>query len=144
MLCINNYGQKYIDECRARIDEQLSAYQKLAGVVRKPARPSDAPIKALESFEPVFFNNLVIVLDGYFVHRSRTIEKKEGNPLNEVRVLCTSMMESNGVMTKDNTIKLDPGQSVLGHQPGDNIRLREQDFVRLAEAFFTELERKFL
>jgi len=34
---------------------------------------------AVDSFEPLFFNNLVVVSDGFFVHRSRTIEKKDAN-----------------------------------------------------------------
>lgn len=35
---------------------------------------------------------MVVVLEGCFVHRSRTIEKKDGNPLNEVGMLSNSMM----------------------------------------------------
>jgi len=38
---------------------------------------------AIESFEPNFFNNLILVLDNYFCNRSRTKENKNGNPLNE-------------------------------------------------------------
>jgi len=42
---------------------------------------------ASKSFELVYFNNLVVVLDSYFVHRTQGLEKKDGNPLNEVRVI---------------------------------------------------------
>ncbi len=99
---------------------------------------------AIEAFEPVFFNNMVLVLDNYFVHRSRTIEKKDGNPLNEVRALCTSMMSNDGIMAVHKTIKLNPTTSVLGHLVGDEIRLNEEDFLQLSKAFFAEIDSKFL
>lgn len=87
---------------------------------------------------------MVLVLESSFMHRSRTIEKKDGNPLNEVRVLSRSLVENDGVMGVDKTIKLDPGTSVLRYQVGDRIRVRESDFVRLSKAFFAEVEAKFL
>jgi len=46
---------------------------------------------AVASFEPVFFNNLVMVLDGYFVHRSGTPEGKDGNALNELHFCKTTV-----------------------------------------------------
>jgi hypothetical protein len=68
---------------------------------------------AFESFEPVFFNNMVLILDTYFTHRSRTTEGKDGNPLNEVRVLCNSILENKSVLRADKSIKLKPETSVL-------------------------------
>jgi hypothetical protein len=38
-------------------------------------------VSAVESLEAVFFNDVVLVLDSYFCHRSRTIEGKDGTPL---------------------------------------------------------------
>jgi hypothetical protein len=99
---------------------------------------------AAEAFEPVFFNNMVHVLDNYFVHRSRTLEKKDGNALNEVRMLCTSMVSNDGRLAADKQIKLNPEKSVLGYKVGDVIALRENDFQLLAKAFFAEIEAKFL
>jgi hypothetical protein len=71
MLCVNSYKKEYIDECRSKMESQLAAYKALATAARagKPALKS-----SVDSFEPLFFNNLVVVLDGYFVHRSRTLE----------------------------------------------------------------------
>ncbi|SRR6266478_2359462 len=92
MLCVNNYAQKYIDECRSRVAAQVSAYQALVATARNQAANDEPPLNAaIEAFEPHFFNNIVLALDSYFVHRARAIEKKDGNPLNEVRMLCNSI-----------------------------------------------------
>ncbi len=106
MLCINNYTQKYIDECRSKVDLHLSTYKNLVTTARKlVGNNEDLLNSAIESFEHGFFNNLVLFLDNYFCHRSRTIEKKDGNPLNEVRILCNSMINNNNKMCADKTIK---------------------------------------
>ncbi|MBC8171450.1 MAG: hypothetical protein H7X77_07245 [Anaerolineae bacterium] len=113
MLCINNYPQAYIDECRARIQAQVAAYQNLLTTARQTSTANEAPLNAaIEAFNPVFFNNMVLQLDWLFVHRSRTLEKKDGNPLNEVRVLCDSIMNNRNKMSVDKSIKLDPAKSV--------------------------------
>jgi hypothetical protein len=135
VLCMTTYDQSYVNECRSKIGSQVSAYQALASTAKGPA---------LEAFEPVFFNNLMLALDSYFVHRSRTIESKDGNPLNEVRVLCTSLMSNDGVVAADKSIKLKPASSVLKHEIGDEIKLSEQDFVQMSDAFFAEIESKFV
>ncbi len=142
MLCVNNYTQKYIDECRSRVAAQASAYQTLVARARK----TDEPLlnAAIEAFEPHFFNNMVLALDGYFVHRARAIEKKDGNPLNEVRLLCNAMMNNNNLMCADKTIKFDPAKSVLKYRVGDEIKLNEADFILLSSAFLAEIESKYL
>ncbi len=107
---------------------------------------TDEPLlnTAIETFEPHFFNNMVLTLDSYFVHRARAIEKKDGNPLNEVRMLCNSMMNNNNMMCADKTIKFDPAKSVLKYGVGDEIKLNEADFILLSSAFFAEIESKYL
>jgi hypothetical protein len=84
-----------------------------------------------------------MTLDGYFCHRSRVMEAKDGNPLNEVRVLCNSMMLGDGILAADETIELRPDTSVLGYQVGDEIKLGEAEFARLADAFFSEIELRY-
>ena len=61
---------------------------------------------------------MLLVLDGYFVHRLRGVEGKDGNALNEVRVLARSLMENGGTVTADPQITLDPAHSVLGLEVG--------------------------
>ena len=129
MLCVNTYTKDYVNSCRSKIEAQLAAYRVLAGAAREKAGDSSA---SAATFEPLFFNNLVLVLDRLFVHRARGLEGKDGNPLNEVRMLCDSILQKDGVMTAD--IKFDPAKSVLRLQPGDEIRLSEADFVRLSNA----------
>ncbi|USK33188.1 hypothetical protein LIT25_22055 [Bacillus sp. F19] len=87
---------------------------------------------------------MVLALNDYFGHRMRGLEKKDGNPLNEVRILCDSIMNNNNKMSADKTIKYDPAKSVLNYKIGDEIKLSEKDFKLLSEAFFAEIERKFI
>ncbi len=131
MLAANKYPNDYVDACRRRVALQISTYQGVKGA------------SGIASFEHQFFNNMVLVLDYLFVHRTRTLELKDGNPLNEVRVVCNSLLQNDGLMGKDNSIKLDPAKSVLGLHVGDEILIDEAAFERLSEAFFAELERKF-
>ena len=135
MLGMRNYTQKYIAACRSKINSDLSTYKLLA---------ASADTKALEAFETTFFNNMVVLLDHLFVHRLRTVEGKDGNPLNEVRLLSDSMMNNNNKLSTDKTIKYDPASSVLKYKAGDSIKLKESDFMLLSTAFFTEIENKFM
>jgi hypothetical protein len=145
MLSVSTYPQEYIDDCRSRIDSQLSAYNDLVTAARDAGPTSETRLdSALEAFEPMFFNNMVLVLDHYFCHRGRSIEGKDGNALNEVRVLCSSLMDNDGIMAADKTIRLKPASSLLKHEVGDEIKLSEGDYRLLSTAFFAEIESKYL
>ncbi|MET1071265.1 MAG: hypothetical protein ABWY11_01325 [Umezawaea sp.] len=139
VLAMSSYPQQYVDECRARIDAQVEAYRAVVA-----AGGAGAPFKAAaDAFEPVFFNNLLLALESHFVHRLRAKEAKDGNPLNEVRVLSSSLVSAGGVFTADKTIKMNPEHTVLKYRVGDVIAVREADFVALAKAYFAELELKY-
>ncbi len=138
MLCINEYPGVYVDACRARITSQLASYKSLVKAV-----PGNAT-GARAAFESHFFNHLVVVLDASFAHRSRTLELKDGNPLNEVRMLAASILQHDAVLTADRSIKYDPTRSVLGLAVGAPIRLTESDFATLSKAYFAEIEAKFV
>jgi hypothetical protein len=149
MLGMKTYPQKYIDSCRARVAADVAAYNKHVAAARKKG----ADGKALGVLEATFFNNLVLVLDYLFVHRLRTVEGKDGNPLNEVRALCNAMLHNNNVVTYDRPpsepggaktgIKLSPETSVLSYREGDEIKLTEAEFDLLAKAFFAEIESRY-
>ena len=124
---------------------QLSAYKKLVTKTRNHAGKNEKSVEAaIESFEPVFFNNMVLALEAFFIHRIMAIEGKDGNPLNEVRVICNSIMNNKNIMGADNTIKLSPDKSVLKYKVGDEIKLSEAQFAQLSSAFFAEIEKKYL
>lgn len=134
MLARNSYPKDHVDAVQTRIDAQVEAFRALT---------ASAALADVEAFEPSFFNDLVIVLHASFEHRTRAIEGKDGNPLNEVRVLANSIMVHDGVLTSDPAIRLDPAKSVLGIEPGAQIVLSADDVRRLCEAFFAEIEARF-
>lgn len=142
MVGMKKYTQDYIDACRARVEADLRAYREQVG--KTPSR----------EFEARFFNDQALLLDYMFVHRLTGIEGKDGNPLNEVRVLCNSLLLNQGRLQVDKLkgwpmsapsgIKLPPEQSLLKLEVGDEVKLSEAEFLRLAKAFFAELEKKYL
>jgi hypothetical protein len=134
MLAITSYKRDFVDACRDRADRQLQAYDALVRSAKAPE---------IAAFAPEFFNNLVLALDHYFMHRQRSLEGKDGNPLNEVRMLAVSLLDHGGVMTKDNTIKYDAAKAVTGIRIGEKIVIDRDTFARLADAFFDEIEKKY-
>jgi hypothetical protein len=58
-------------------------------------------------------------------------------------MLCDSILEPNGVLTANKTIKYDPVKSASKLEIGDEIKLTLADFVRLQKAFFAEIEARF-
>lgn len=134
MLGMSSYERDYIDACRKKVEADLAAFDALAG----------AGLKKANEFESVFFNNMVIVLENLFVHRLRTKEGKDGNPLNEVRLLASSLTGNDGKLAADKQIRLKPETSVLGLAVGDDIKLTRDDFARLHKGFFDELESKYM
>jgi len=142
MLGRKDYTKEELDHAKKAVDQQLSAYKKLAKAVDAS---SDARVRAaLEALEPVLFTNMVLVLDRYFVHRIRPVTGKDGNPLNEVELLAESIMDNDHVMRGNKVIKFVPAESVMKLEIGDRIEFTAAEFDRLAKAFFAELEARFL
>ena len=133
MLGMRTYTKKYIVASRSKVETDHFTYKALA-----------ASGKVSGAFETTFFNNMIIVLDHLFVHRLRTVEGKDGNPLNEVRMLSDSIMNNNQKLAIDKSIAYDASQSILKIKVGDEIKVKEADFMLLYKAFFAEIESKFL
>ena len=143
MLGRKNYARKELDQAKTAVDRQLAAYRKLVKTINN-ATWNPKVRSALEAFEPLFFNNMTLVLDRYFVHRLRMVTGKDGNQLNEVELMSDSLMNNDGVLRDNNVIKLIPDQSIVKLNIGDRIRLSAAQFDRLSKAFFAEIESKFL
>jgi hypothetical protein len=143
MLGRKDYTSGELDQCKAALAEQIAAYHALAKAMSNAGEGEEARA-ALAAFEAPFFNNMVLVLDRYFVHRLRTVTGKDGNPLNEVEMLTDSLLNNNGLLRGNNVIKYVPGQSVLKLGLGDRISLTAADFERLSAAFLAEIEAKFV
>lgn len=141
MLGMKKYPKDYIAACRARVDANVPAYREEVG---------QTPSK---EFEARFFNDQVLLLDYMFVHRLSGIEGKDGNPLNEVRVLCNSILLNQEKLQVEKlpgwpnsavaSLTLPSEKSVLKLKVGDEVKLSRDDFVRLAKAFFDEIEKKY-
>ncbi len=141
MLGRKNYTREELDHARDAVAQELEAYRTLAQAV---ADGNGGGADALARFEPLFFNSMALVLDRYFVHRLRGVTGKDGNPLNEVELLSDSLMNNDGRFRGNNVIKLNTDETVLQLEPGERIEIRAQEFERLAEAFFADLEAKFV
>jgi hypothetical protein len=92
--------------------------------------------------ETSYFNGLVLALDRPFVHRIRKMTGKDTNPLSEVELLVDSLIGNGGRLAVGTVIKYQPEKSVLGLNPGDEIRLGADDYEKLATAFLDELAKR--
>jgi hypothetical protein len=102
MLGRKDYTRQEFDDCKAAVGGQLAAYRRLADAA---GSGNGAVGGALEGFQARFFNNMVIVLDRYFVHRIRPVTGKDANPLNEVEQLAESLINNGGVLRFPKVIK---------------------------------------
>jgi hypothetical protein len=143
MLGRKDYTQEELDRARDAVKQQLTAYKKLLKAV-DGAGDDRRVAAAVETFEPLLFNNMTLVLDRYFVHRLRGVTGKDGNPLNEVEMLADSLLNNGGELRGNNVIKYRPEKSVLKLELGDPIRISAAEFERLSTAFLADLESKFV
>jgi hypothetical protein len=141
MLGRKDYTKEELDHATSAINRQLAAYKKLAKAVDATSDPRTTA--ALEAFEPLFLNNMTMVLDRYFVHRIRSVSGKDGNPLNEVELLTESLLTGDGTLRGNNVIKYVPGDSATKLDVGESIELELAAFERLAKAYLAEIEARF-
>jgi hypothetical protein len=129
MLAVKSYPEEYVAQCRAQFKAIVKGFAAVDGF------PGE--------LESRVFNELILALDNRFCHRMRGQEGKDGNPLNEVRMLATSIMNGDAILIADSTIKYVPEKAILGYAIGDRIALDAAGFGRLANAFLDEVGRKF-
>ena len=143
MLGRKNYTPQEVARAKAAVAQQLATYKKVTKLLgtANADKKSDA---AVAEFETVYFNNMVIVLDRYFVHRIRPVAGKDGTPLNEVELIADTLMKNAGMFKANNAIKYVPEASIVKLRAGDSIKLGASDFERVSTASFDELEREFL
>ncbi|HSQ01277.1 MAG TPA: hypothetical protein VL049_28990 [Candidatus Dormibacteraeota bacterium] len=141
MLAVD-YDRACVDECERRMKAQLVAYERL--VAGTGANRSSAARAALAAFEPLFFAHLTPALDPCFVHRTRALEGKDGNPLNEAPMLWDALLRHQSTLAADKTIKYRAEASVLKLAIGDAVRLDAAQFKKLSTAFLAEMRRRFV
>jgi len=139
MLSVTSYPEVYVQLTASKVDEQLAAYAALAAAVKGSAKAE----AALAAFAPDYFNAMLLALDHHFMHRMRGAEGKDGNPLNEVRMLVDSIMENDGVMKANSTIKYKAEKGVAGIAVGEAVVLDAETFGRLAGAYIAEIGKRF-
>ena len=93
--------------------------------------------------EAQVFNQMVVALEGWFVHRLRAVEGKDGNALNEVRLLALGITENGGYFPSEGVINWRPEASLTLYRAGDRIRLSEAVFTRLAGAYLDGIAARF-
>jgi hypothetical protein len=139
MLGRKNYEQAEIDNGEAAVAAGLAAYKKLAAAVGDGVAAG-----ALADFDQLLFNNLALALDRLYVHRLRSVTGKDTSPLNELELIFESLMNNGGVLRGNNVVRYVPADSVVGLAVGDQIRLTEDQFERLAAGVLAELRHKYL
>jgi hypothetical protein len=137
-----DYTRAELDQARAVVAAQLDASRALRTAVERDG--AGESVAALAAFEAGLFNALVLVLDRFFVHRLRAAAGKDGNALNEVALIADCLINNGGVLRPAGGIAYVPERSVTGIAVGDHVRLTRDGFERLAAAFFTELEARFV
>ena len=142
MLGRKDYTKEELDHATRAVTDEIAGYRKLAKAV--DATGDKKAAAALASLEPILFNNMVLTLDRYFVHRLRMVTSKDSNPLNELELLAESLMNNGGVLRGNNVIKYVPEDTVLNLQPGDTIKVSVADFEQLAKAVLAEIDDKFV
>jgi hypothetical protein len=145
MLGRKDYTKEELKRAKEVVNEQLVSFEAVASSLGSSRSGSKAG-KALDELEGVVFNNMVLALDRFFVHRLRSVTGKDGNPLNELEMLADSLMNNGGVLHNPfaNVIKYVPEDSVLKLKIGDPIRLSATEFEQLANAVFADLKRKYV
>ena len=136
MLMRSDYPTAYVDAVRAMVADNVASYAALG-------------LPEENDFQRGYVHQLLLALDSYFTHRGRGLEGKDGNPLNEVRMITDSLQGNDAqgpivpLLAGNSTIKYKPEGSVLGLAVGDPIDLSVAEYEKLAVAFLDEIQKRF-
>lgn len=128
MQSVKTYSSEYIDQCKKQFNADLDKFDALS---------------LPKATEHVVAKYLLFGLELMFVHRLRGQEGKDGNPLNEVRILCDSLFNNKGVLLVDSGIQYKEEKTVLGVPLGGEIMLTFAHVKTLSDAYFCEIEKRF-
>ncbi len=103
MLGRKNRTRKEVDHARSAVAEQLAVYKTL-GWANAHAIPNATVHAEFDDVERLYVNTMILVLDRYVVHRLRMVTGKDGAPLNDVEMLCDSLMNHEGILRGNNVI----------------------------------------
>lgn len=141
MQARKTYTTGEIAHAKAVIDAQLKAYRAVSDAAE--ISPNDEDLnEAVDYFNSLFFNNLALVLDRFFVDRDRTAVGTDSNPLNELEMICDSLMNNDGVFRAGTESAYSAENSTVNLTPGDQIVLDVDKFTQLSAAFFVELDER--
>ena len=109
MLAKNTFPREYVDACRARMDRLVALGRESADQV--PATLTTA-----------YFNNLVVALEGAFVHRTRAREATKDSALKRLRDLTAEIVTA---------------------PDAEPVAFGADDFEAFAKEVFAEIEDRF-
>jgi hypothetical protein len=132
-----------VQACRTELAAQVQAYRDLVGAASKASGMSLTRIDAaLAALEPAFFNNLLIALDARFANRPDGVDGRQGDALDEVRLLCAALMANGGVLAAQPGVAYEPSLAVLRVDIGERVALNADDFEAIAAAFLDTIEHR--
>lgn len=134
MLAQKTYPTEHIERCRLAIRERISAFR---------AATANAKPQQRVTAERLYCRDLVVLLDAWFMHRTRAVEGKDGNPANEVRMLAAGIIHNDGVLEADRTIRYRAAESISNLDIGDPINLTVAQTEQLADAYLETIARRF-
>jgi hypothetical protein len=134
MLAQKTYPTEHIHRCRHIVNKRVSAYRTAVA----NSKPTDRA-----AFEQLYCRDLVVLLDAWFMHRTRAVEGKDGNPANEIRMLAASIIHHNSILTADTTIRYSATDSVTQLDIGDTINLTIDQTAQLATAYLDTITQRF-
>jgi hypothetical protein len=134
MLAQKTYPTEHIDRCRLAVDERIAAYHRAV---------ADTGARQRTTFEQLYCRDLMVLLDAWFMHRTRAVEGKDGNPANEVRMLAASIIHHNGVLAADSTIRYRAEHSITELEIGAPINLTIDQTQHLAHAYLDTIIQRF-